>query len=645
MAGLGAVFAQDPNAKTRLSKSLTGYQMLGDKTDYGAVKQGIETGQQMIAEPIKAAYNNAKAGLSDPKVLAQYIRKGINVDALTKASDWRMAGIDAMTGSSDMPKDVQRAGVEAGMNIAMNAPAMTVWHGSPHKFSKFDMSKIGTGEGAQAYGHGLYFAENAKIAGGYRDKLAKNEVLLDGNKVKHDFNATDPQSLGLNALTSEPSAEGAAKALRDAVADPNLWGKGTAYESELASQYAAAADWLDKNASRLKIDSGALYKSDIPDEAVARFLDWDKPLSQQAPEVQAVLNPVIDKHFKMDGEWWGDPIETGRDLYNRLGFRQDIAGAGTQGAADWLKGKGVPGIRYLDGGSRGTGAGTSNFVLFDDQLPRILEVNGQATGLQPWAKGEWGNAAVNSQKGSIIDDLVMRRDMTQADYDALSFDQKQLLAQRRAALPTEQGGLGLPVDNTYQQRANQPSMFPDDAYHGTGADIREFATGNNSTHTAGSAPSTMHWVGGGPSIANGYALSAYYSGNPNVMPLKINKGKEFSRDMKGKGPMSLPGYSTDAYAGKKLKTNDSVTLQNFKDAAVPGYGGGFGDHIAIKDASNIRSRFAAFDPFRRNDADLLGNINPTLLSAMGVGATGAAVGATQLPDEYKSAIANAFSGR
>lgn len=46
-----------------------------------------------------------------------------------------------------------------------------VWHGSPHKFDKFDSSKIGTGEGAQAYGHGLYLAEAPDVAKGYRDKL------------------------------------------------------------------------------------------------------------------------------------------------------------------------------------------------------------------------------------------------------------------------------------------------------------------------------------------------------------------------------------------------------------------------------------------------------------------------------------------
>ena len=46
---------------------------------------------------------------------------------------------------------------------------ITAYHGSPHDFDRFDLSKIGTGEGAQAYGHGLYFAENEGVAKGYRD--------------------------------------------------------------------------------------------------------------------------------------------------------------------------------------------------------------------------------------------------------------------------------------------------------------------------------------------------------------------------------------------------------------------------------------------------------------------------------------------
>ena len=52
-------------------------------------------------------------------------------------------------------------------------------------------------------------------------------------------------------------------------------------------------------------------------------------------------------------------------------------------AAQMLRDAGIPGIRYLDGGSRGTGAGTSNFVIFpgNEGMLKILERNGQPMGL------------------------------------------------------------------------------------------------------------------------------------------------------------------------------------------------------------------------------------------------------------------------
>jgi hypothetical protein len=46
------------------------------------------------------------------------------------------------------------------------------FHGSPHDFDKFDMSKIGTGEGAQAYGHGHVFcAQREGVERSYRGCL------------------------------------------------------------------------------------------------------------------------------------------------------------------------------------------------------------------------------------------------------------------------------------------------------------------------------------------------------------------------------------------------------------------------------------------------------------------------------------------
>ena len=68
-----------------------------------------------------------------------------------------------------------------------------------------------------------------------------------------------------------------------------------------------------------------------------------------------------------------------------------------------LKQQGIPGIRYLDGSSRNVGEGTSNFVLFDDQLPRILEINGQPTGLLSYAD------EAKKAKGLISEPLSMRQ--------------------------------------------------------------------------------------------------------------------------------------------------------------------------------------------------------------------------------------------
>lgn len=47
-------------------------------------------------------------------------------------------------------------------------PGIVAYHGSPHDFDRFDFSKIGTGEGAQAYGHGGYFADNEAVASSYK---------------------------------------------------------------------------------------------------------------------------------------------------------------------------------------------------------------------------------------------------------------------------------------------------------------------------------------------------------------------------------------------------------------------------------------------------------------------------------------------
>ena len=65
---------------------------------------------------------------------------------------------------------------------------VVAFHGSPHSFDKFTTEKIGTGEGAQAFGWGLYFTDLENIANTYREKLTHEtrEINYNGRKLNED---------------------------------------------------------------------------------------------------------------------------------------------------------------------------------------------------------------------------------------------------------------------------------------------------------------------------------------------------------------------------------------------------------------------------------------------------------------------------
>ena len=351
-----------------------------------------------------------------------------------KAGNYGQAAAMGLLGLLPMG-GMMAAGLKAGVKVPsrMGQSGAIAWHGSPHKFDKFSLDKIGTGEGAQAYGHGLYLAEHPETAKAYAKSKTDDDIVnqfwdaLDNagdgyigirgddaiikNKFRKSWNRPDGNKttrlpgtsvigLGRDNLTKA--------ALSDAVKSARRYGENIYL---LEGDAPTSIQWMandigEKLLSTNKVISSALdsrniYKTDIPDEAVARFLDWDKPLSQQAPEVQAALQKMDPTKLSMYVNY-GWPItnpadamkETGSRLYEGLGKGKDWnAKLGIDErrtyAAQVLQDMGIPGIRYLDGGSRSGGSGTSNFVAFDPELIRILERNGQATGNQPWKPGEW----------------------------------------------------------------------------------------------------------------------------------------------------------------------------------------------------------------------------------------------------------------
>jgi hypothetical protein len=260
---------------------------------------------------------------------------------------------------------------------------LTVFHGSPHRFSKFDASKIGTGEGAQAYGHGLYFAESPAVAKGYQNRLAGG---TDPYQYQYQGQMYEPGSeknpvthaLGLIYHQGSKFAQNIAKqGLKDAKAgDPFAMDMGGVDYYQKMLDVAKTAKKSDIQASQ-----GAFYKVDLPDEQIAKMLDWDKPLSQQSRTIQkfALENskPLAKLvKFQQANRLNENPPKSiydlsGGELMRELGSPQEVA--------QKLRDSGIPGVRYLDQGSRGTGKGTSNFVVFpgEESKVRIMEINGK----------------------------------------------------------------------------------------------------------------------------------------------------------------------------------------------------------------------------------------------------------------------------
>ncbi|MFA5457306.1 MAG: hypothetical protein WC261_06715, partial [Synergistaceae bacterium] len=93
----------------------------------------------------------------------------------------RAIGLDVKLSDAEVRVVLQDAFKEFG---GEGVSFMTAWHGSPHDFDKFSKDKIGTGEGAQAYGHGLYFAGKREVAEFYKANTSRYDVIVDGQIIK-----------------------------------------------------------------------------------------------------------------------------------------------------------------------------------------------------------------------------------------------------------------------------------------------------------------------------------------------------------------------------------------------------------------------------------------------------------------------------
>ena len=281
-------------------------------------------------------------------------------------------------------EDIQpAAGIETNGAVETHedirpAMGMTAYHGSPHEFEEFDPAFIGTGEGAQAYGHGLYFAENEDIAKEYRDRLSDRSSSFNiGNLPMPKWILKKLEaSADRNAAISEIRSD-----FQNRLAEAEAEKKSSHQPWLVSGRISSAKDILDgldkiESGAAVPKTTGSMYEVRI-NAGPEHLLDWDKPLSEQPRILSALkeahedLPPFGNKYSALD-RWHKNANEqnSGKSAYDELAH---AVGLGEKGASDYLKQAGIRGIRYLDAGSRGKDGqqGSHNIVVFDPQHIKV----------------------------------------------------------------------------------------------------------------------------------------------------------------------------------------------------------------------------------------------------------------------------------
>lgn len=325
---------------------------------------------------------------------------------------------------------------EAG-NAVITEPgvtfSITALHASPHSFRKFSTDFMGKGEGAQAYGWGLYFAESEKVNRDYMNWFAQDnatwkfgDVETSNMEVMHQ--ALDDRLLPKDALPEvkedasdmiwtvlgdlsdargdEGKIEAIKKELREDIQHSMEYGR-TYHQTlekmvQLHGVYRSLIDLLDEIEVRPGVPSNYRVELNVED---SELLGWD----YVDETVLALLkdSPVEEVRYALEraerrADYRGENV-SGKDVYQELfdafwdgedGTKQEAQKA----ASVSLLSSDIKGIRYADGYTRGKAEEeqTYNYVIFNGNDIKITAFADESTG------GAWADYEDPTATFSII---------------------------------------------------------------------------------------------------------------------------------------------------------------------------------------------------------------------------------------------------
>lgn len=541
----------DPRAMTR-----TEAQQAGDQAQqYLATEAQRVIEQANDQQAMQDSADRVKQSLLDQLNTAGRFRNDVNEAYAT----WTTAFYTTMAGrlglnpeemAARYPLKIAAQSEQAGAQLEQAA-----FHGSPYKFDKFSLDHLGKGEGAQAYGWGLYFAGNREVAEWYRGNLSYRDVV---NKFRDAMPDDADTSEALEWANSENAPADMARVI-NALANDDWFGFD--YPSQALTALFKEVENFDASPETKAAASamqGQLYEVNIPEDST--MLLWDKPLSEQPEAVRKALSlPESDglevfeseKGFGVRNSKTGEVVadnfanrssaekianthseawmnQTGQQYYKNL---IDLDGS-DEAASKFLNSLGISGIKYLDGTSRADGDGSFNYVVFDDNAVSIMNTYYQ-TANQTKARATFNPATL---------ELVLNANANLSSY------------------LHETGHFFLEVMADLANQPNAPAEIADDmntllAWFGVTGDENVGGPDTGGSSELGQKvdrnAALSAWFGEESNLRNpdGSPMVLYH-GTTKAAEKAIRKGGEFKRSKTGAmGSAIYLGDSTEASAG------------------------------------------------------------------------------------------------
>lgn len=187
----------------------------------------------------------------------------------------------------------------------VNKYNQTAYHGTPYSFEKFDLGAIGSGEGAQVHGWGLYFAKNRRIANKYKEVLGITHGIVQAGDITYTVNEDGewlntqteeevvygtPLSYALTEYETAGSKHKAIENLKKDIAERQ------ATDTDAAKKFVTAANEaikiLENNDFKVH-NTPTVIEVDVPENKV--LLDEQKPFKAQLKNVQKLITKAIQE--------------------------------------------------------------------------------------------------------------------------------------------------------------------------------------------------------------------------------------------------------------------------------------------------------------------------------------------------------------